>query len=144
MKLRVPDGCCAASFAGRAIDISGDGSIEVDDGVHVVLLTHRFKPWDGRGSSSLVADPPDMSGKMTPVIDRNGTCTEVAAAEAPAPVEMCESPGSGAAATDAGIDEISALNRRALFAVLREMGVSVSLPITNGELRAAVRRAHGG
>ncbi|MGH6834949.1 MAG: hypothetical protein ACREC9_05200, partial [Methylocella sp.] len=37
--------------------------------------------------------------------------------------------------------DISGLNRRALFAFLRAKGVSVSLPVTNEELRAAARRA---
>ncbi|MGH6857487.1 MAG: hypothetical protein ACRECP_07595, partial [Methylocella sp.] len=40
--------------------------------------------------------------------------------------------------------DISGLNRPALFAFLRAKGVSVSLPVTNEELRAAARRAHHG
>ncbi|MGB6176565.1 MAG: hypothetical protein WBF43_09560, partial [Methylocella sp.] len=40
--------------------------------------------------------------------------------------------------------DISGLNRRALFAFLRAKGVSVSLPVTNEELRAAARRAREG
>jgi hypothetical protein len=37
--------------------------------------------------------------------------------------------------------DIESLNRPALFALLREKGVRVSLPISNAELRAAARRA---
>jgi hypothetical protein len=40
--------------------------------------------------------------------------------------------------------DISGLNRRALFAFLRAKDVSVSLPVTNEELRAAARRAREG
>jgi hypothetical protein len=40
--------------------------------------------------------------------------------------------------------DISGLSRRALFAFLRAKGVSVSLPVTNEELRAAARRAREG
>jgi hypothetical protein len=40
--------------------------------------------------------------------------------------------------------DISGLNRPALFAFLRAKGVSVSLPVTNEELRAAARRAREG
>jgi hypothetical protein len=38
-------------------------------------------------------------------------------------------------------DDIDALNRRELFAFLRERGVRVRLPITNDALRAAARAA---
>ncbi|MGH6851726.1 MAG: hypothetical protein ACREDJ_00705 [Methylocella sp.] len=41
-------------------------------------------------------------------------------------------------------EDISSLNRRALFAFLRAKGVSVSLPITNEKLRVAARRARDG
>jgi hypothetical protein len=37
--------------------------------------------------------------------------------------------------------DIDDLNRPALFALLREKNVRVSLPITNAELRALARRA---
>lgn len=39
--------------------------------------------------------------------------------------------------------DIESLNRPALFALLREKGVHVALPISNAELRAAARRAVG-
>jgi hypothetical protein len=39
--------------------------------------------------------------------------------------------------------DIDSLNRPALFALLREKGVRVALPISNAELRAAARRAMG-
>jgi hypothetical protein len=39
--------------------------------------------------------------------------------------------------------DIDSLNRPALFALLREKGVRVALPISNAELRAAARRALG-
>lgn len=51
-----------------------------------------------------------------------------------APTPTPDRPGSGS-------DEVDALGRRGLFALLRSKGVPVSLPITNRELRAAARRA---
>ncbi len=44
----------------------------------------------------------------------------------------------------AGRDEVATLDRRGLFSLLRSRGVSVSLPITNAELRAAARKALAG
>jgi hypothetical protein len=41
-------------------------------------------------------------------------------------------------------DEIEGLNRRGLFAFLKAKGVGVTLPVTNDELRALVRRANEG
>lgn len=38
-------------------------------------------------------------------------------------------------------DAVATLNRSGLFSFLRSRGVSVSLPITNEELRAAARKA---
>lgn len=52
-------------------------------------------------------------------------------------------PGSESITLSVGLDDIEGLNRRALFAYLRKLGVSVSLPITKKELRAAARRARG-
>lgn len=40
-------------------------------------------------------------------------------------------------------DAIESMNRPALFAFLKERGVSVSLPVTNEELRAMARRTPG-
>lgn len=39
------------------------------------------------------------------------------------------------------VDAIDGLNRPALFAFLKERGISVSLPVTNDELRALARQA---
>ena len=41
------------------------------------------------------------------------------------------------------VPDIDALNRKGLFALLREKGVRVRLPITNDALREAARRALG-
>lgn len=39
----------------------------------------------------------------------------------------------------AGIDAVASLNRSGLFSLLRSLGVGVTLPITNAELRAVAR-----
>jgi hypothetical protein len=44
MKLRVPEGCRAASHAGQAIEIADDGSVEVEDGARNVLISHHYCP----------------------------------------------------------------------------------------------------
>lgn len=47
------------------------------------------------------------------------------------------------AAAESCVEGISGLNRPALFAFLKSKGVSVSLPITNRELRVLAGRALG-
>jgi len=59
----------------------------------------------------------------------------VPCAEAAAPKRMTS------AETD--LPELETLSRRALFALLREKGVRVRLPITNAALREAARQATG-
>jgi hypothetical protein len=148
MKLRAPVGCCAASYAGRVIEIAEDGSVEVEDNFEVVFFTHGFKPWEspdstpfptGKRCGEFAARAMDIAMETVPVTDPN--CTSVAPVEAPMPADGCVDTGTSTSTSDMGVDDISALSRRALFAFLREKGISVSLPITNEELRAAARRS---
>jgi hypothetical protein len=150
MKLRAPDGCCAASHAGKIIEISEDGSAEVEDDLHPVFVTHGFTPWESAGSTrssaatkhgQLVLPAMGKTMGMTQASDPKGSCTKLTPLEAPTLREERKDTRPRPAVPHAGVDDISTLNRRALFAFLREKGVSVSLPITNDELRAAARRA---
>ena len=55
MKLRVPDGCAAASLEGRALPIAADGSVDVEDAAAQALAVHGFLPWPDD------AAPPDLA-----------------------------------------------------------------------------------
>lgn len=148
MKLRAPEGCCAASHAGRAIEISAEGSAEVEDDLGAVLLVHGFTHWEiteSRPASAairgqLIAPAIALPVKTAPFGRPKAIFAKPALAEEAASDERS---GSVAETMVSGLDEISTLSRRELFALLREQGVSVSLPITNEELRAAARRAVG-
>jgi hypothetical protein len=60
----------------------------------------------------------------------------------PQPVESIAQRAEAASASGlADDDRIESMNRPALFAFLKEKGVSVALPVTNEELRALARRA---
>jgi hypothetical protein len=116
MKLKAPVGCCAASHGGRAVPFAEDGTIDVDDKVALVFIAHGFRPIEmGQG-------------------------THVAKLKT---VETCSPPNANPVIPNTGSDGIEALSRKELFAFLRAKGVSVCLPITNNELRAAVRRSLG-
>ncbi|WGJ15641.1 hypothetical protein QEV83_05085 [Methylocapsa sp. D3K7] len=49
MKLRIPDGCRAVSFAGTAIEIGEDQSVNVEDEASETLVSHGFILWDEKG-----------------------------------------------------------------------------------------------
>ena len=132
MKLRVPEGCRAASHAGRAIEIAEDGSVEMEDDARNVFILHGFIPWDGEETPNLapmtrdelVTEAMKMTMKTVEAISTEDIRTRLAVA-------------------DIEIEDISALSRRELFAFLRAKGVSLSLPVTNEALRAAARHALG-
>jgi hypothetical protein len=144
MKLRAPDGCCGASHAGHLINISADGAVEVGDDACAVFFAHGFTPSHAEKIANAVAKATDMTAGIS---RRAGSKT------ARGTYEPCDMPALAGRCRDAATetpllatqdDEISTLNRRELFAVLRTMGVPVSLPITNEGLRAAARRARDG
>jgi hypothetical protein len=135
-------------YTGRVIEIAKDGSVEVEDTFQVVFFTHGFKPWEspesapfpmGMRCGEFAAQAMDIAVETMPVIDPN--CTIVAPVEAPMPANGSVDTGASASTSNVGADDISALSRRALFAFLREKGISVSLPISNEELRAVARRS---
>ena len=153
MKLRVPEGCRAASHAGQAIEIADDGSVEVEDGARNVLISHGFIPWeDGHKTpdlaamthEQLVTQAMNMTMETINTFSDEDIRTRLAVAEASMPPDAREDGGASIAIADIGIEDVSVLNRRELFAFLRAKGVSVSLPVTNEELRAAARHSLGG
>lgn len=116
MKLKAPFGCCAASHNGRAIPFAEDETIDVDDKVALVFIAHGFSPVELNHGT-------DAAKSKT--------------------IEACRRPIAKSVIPDTGTDGIEALSRKELFAFLRAKGVTVSLPITNNELRAAVRQSLG-
>lgn len=60
MKLRVFDGCHEVSHAGRAIEISEDGSVEVESDAQEALISHGFNTWedirDGSNNDAMTRD----------------------------------------------------------------------------------------
>lgn len=111
MKLRVPRGCAAVSHNGGSLSIMEDGSVEIDDVSLELLVPHGFLLWQSDAVEVQQAS------------DALSLVAEAGASIAPAS------------------DDIERLNRSGLFAFLKANGVSVSLPITNQQLRSAARRA---
>lgn len=151
MKLRVPDGCCGASLAGNALEISEVASVEVEEGIAAALLSHGFTRFDGGPkSANLPAMDSDeaashgLNNAGKAGRERNPGKSPTARAEVPPPTVTNPASGSITPSPIAGTGDISSLNRRGLFALLRAKRVPVSLPITNDELRALARRACAG
>lgn len=137
MKLRVPTGCCAVSHEGKILEIAEDGSIEVKKSSVMSLISHGLTPLDdkqresGGGGHMAVAQSvrqPDQPGTGKP--SRS--------------LDTCVGAEAGITEPSAGINDISEMKRRELFTLLRAKGIRVSLPVTNDELRAAIRSAAGG
>jgi hypothetical protein len=152
MKLRVPEGCRAASHAGLAIEIAEDRSVEVEDDARNVLISHGFIPWEGGQETpnlaamtheQLVTQAMNMTIKMIETISDEDIRTRLATVEASMQPDEREDAGASIAISNIGIEEISVLSRRELFAFLKAKGVSMSLPVTNEELRAAARHTLG-
>jgi hypothetical protein len=153
MKLRVPEGCHAVSHAARAIEIAEDGSVEVEDDARNVLISHGFIPWeDGQETPNLapmtrdqlVTQAMNMTMKTIEAISTEDIRARFVVAEASMPPDGYEDASNSITISDVGIEDISVLNRRELFSLLKTNGVSVSLPVTNEELRAAARHSLGG
>ncbi|WOJ88050.1 hypothetical protein RZS28_09285 [Methylocapsa polymorpha] len=150
MKLRVPNGCGAVSHNGKLLEIAEDGSIHVDDDDWVFLSSHGFRPWKDEHAGLEIAAM-TREGLVMRVMSTNlktlqGIGTEDMRARLPAaddgagPSEV-EKVTTSQASSNIDGKAISAFNRHELFAFLRAKGVSVSLPITNDELRAMARRS---
>ncbi len=149
MKLRIPEGCGAVSHLGRILDFGEDNSIEVDDSDCVALAAHGFRPWIETQEApdialmnreELILAAMNATLSALQAIDTEEIRARLVASEASImPSE--QNSGSMPGAIDADI--IPALNRQELFAFLRCKGVSVSLPVTNEELRALARQATG-
>jgi hypothetical protein len=148
VKLRAPDGVSSIVHDGVEVPIGHDRSVEVDDYSAEVFMVHGFRPWNG-GKNAVPIDGVPQSHKVVHLLARprcplDDLPVEGLQASLPATV-----PDSVIAPDDAETggeheQDISGLNRPALFAFLRAKGISVSLPVTNEELRAAARRAREG
>jgi len=116
MKLRAPAGCHAASHGGLAVSFAEDGTTDVDDKVALVFIAHGFRPAEaGHGAEVTKSKTGEFSSL-------------------PSPKPIIH---------EIGPDGIEVLSRKELFAFLRAKGVSISLPVTNNELRAAARQSLG-
>lgn len=148
VKLRAPDGISSIVHDGVEVPIEEDRSVEVDDPSAEVFKVHGFRPWnDGKSAASI--DAMTHSRKVLHLLERTRRNLEALPAEElraslPAMAPSTVIPSDDTATGGEHEQDISGLNRRALFAFLRAKGVSVSLPITNEELRAAARRASEG
>jgi hypothetical protein len=109
---------------------------------------HGFRPWNG-GESAVPIHAVPHSHMLLDLLERPQRPPGVLPAEGleaslPATAPGTVIPPDDTESGGAHEQDISGLNRRELFAFLRAKGVSVSLPITNEELRAAARRAREG
>jgi len=145
VKLRAPDGISSIVHDGIEIPMGVDRSVEVDDFSAEVFKVHGFLPWNG-SKNVVPIDAVPHSPIVLHLLERPRRTLDVRSAEGPQLI----SPATASSTvmppddTETGGEheqEISGLDRRALFAFLKAKGVSVSLPVTNEELRAAARRA---
>jgi hypothetical protein len=148
VKLRAPDGISSIVHDGVEVPIGDDRSIEADDHSAEVFKVHGFRPWNsGKNAVPIDAVPPshtvlhlfERTRRPLDVVPAVGLQASLPASAAGTVVPPDDTQTGGEHEQD-----ISGLNRPALFAFLRAKGVSVSLPITNEELRAAARRAREG
>ena len=148
VKLRAPDGISSIVHDGVEVPIGDDRSVEVDDRSAEVFYVHGFRPWNG-GKDALPIDAVPQSHMVLHLLERPRRALDALPAEGLRASLPATAPGTvnPPPQTETGGEQeqdISGLNRRALFAFLRAKGVSVSLPVTNEELRAVARRAlHG-
>ncbi|MGH6839641.1 MAG: hypothetical protein ACREDT_12755 [Methylocella sp.] len=145
VKLRAPDGISSIVHDGNEVEIADDRSVEVDDLSAGVLKAHGFLPWN-HGQSAVQIDATPRSQTVLDILKGTRRTLEGRPAEEPRAGVPAAAPDTVPLpdVTETGGEQeqdISSLNRPALFAFLRANGVSVSLPITNEELRAAARRA---
>jgi hypothetical protein len=127
--------------------------VEVEDVARNVLISHGFIPWEDRQKTSdlaamsheqLVTYAMNVTMKTIETISDEDIRARLAVTESSMPPDERDDAGASIAISGNGIEDISVLNRRELFAFLRAKGVSVSLPVTNEELRATARHSLGG
>jgi hypothetical protein len=145
IKLRAPGGISSIVHDGVEVPIGDDRSVEVDDHSAEVFKVHGVRPWND-GKSAVLIDAVPHSRTVLHLLERPRRTLDVLPAKGLQASLPATAPGTVSPRGDTetgGVHEqdISGLNRPALFAFLRAKGVSVSLPITNEELRAAARRA---
>lgn len=148
VKLRAPDGISAIVHDGVEVPIGDDRLVEVDDLSAEVFQVHGFRPWNG-GENAVPIDAVPHSHMVLHLLERPRRPLDVLPAEDLQASLPTMAPGTVIPPDDTQTggeqeQDISGLNRRALFAFLRAKGVSVSLRVTNEELRAAARRTHEG
>lgn len=148
VKLRAPDGISSIVHDGAEVAIREDRSVEVDDLSAKVFKVHGFRPWNG-GSNAVPIDAVPHSHVVLRLLERPRRTLDVRPAEGlkasvPATAPETLIPPDDTETGGGHKQDISSLNRRALFAFLRAKGISVSLPVTNEELRAKARRACDG
>jgi|ERR1700730_3753236 len=148
VKLRAPDGISSIVHDGVEVPIGDDRSVEVDDHSAEVFKVHGFRPWNG-GKSAVPIDAVPHSHMVLHFLARPRRSLDDLPAEGrqtnlPATAPDTVIPPDDAETGGEHEQDISGLNRPALFAFLRAKGISVSLPVTNEELRAAARRAREG
>jgi hypothetical protein len=148
VKLRAPDGVSSIVHDGVEVPIGDDRSVEVDDLSANVFKVHGFRSWND-GKSTVPIDAMTHSQMVLHFLERTRRTLEALPSEELRASLLAATPGTVILPDDAETggeqeQDISGLNRPALFAFLRAKGVSVSLPVTNEELRAAARRARDG
>lgn len=149
MKLRVPEGCGAVSHQGQVLEIADDGSVEVNDEAWALLATHGFRPWAEESNpdlttmtrEELVTQAMNITFEMLQGMGAEDIRARLFAAEGSILPSERDKAGAPTPLSDIDVEAISSLNRQGLFAFLRTKGVSVSLPVTNEELRAMARRS---
>ena len=148
VKLRAPDSISSIVHDGVEVPIGEDRSVEVDDLSAEVFKVHGFRPWND-GENAVPIDAVPHSHKVLHLFERPRRTLDELPAEGLQASLPATAPGTVIPPDDTETggeheQDISGLNRSALFPFLRAKGVSVSLPITNEELRAAARRAREG
>ncbi len=153
MKLQVPEGYHAVLHAARAIEITEDRSVEVEDAARDVFISHGFIPLeDGQETPNLapmtrdqlVTQATNMTMKTIEAISTEDIRARLVVAEASMPPDGHEDASNTITISDIEIEDISVLNRRERFSFLKTKGGLVCLPVTNEELRAAARLSLGG
>lgn len=147
MKLRIPPNCLEIAHQGRTIAIGEDGSLEAPEELLSDLMSHGATPWDAAEAKPKPVTKRRVSLFAQAVQRHRKACEvsteDVGMIEAPISQDDLSNSSPKLAPLDVQVVKPEALNRRALFAFLREHGIPVSLPITNEELRALVHRALG-
>jgi hypothetical protein len=148
VKLRAPEGISSIVHDGVEVEIGDDRSVEVDDRSAAVFKVHGFRPWSS-GKNAVPIDAVPHSHMVLHLLGCRRRTLGVLPAEGlraslPATAPSTAIPPDDSKTGGEQEQDISGLNRPALFAFLRAKGVSVSLPVTNEELRAAARRTLGG